>query len=293
MYCLQQWYALADEALEDALYDSQALRDFVGVDLSRESVPDATTLLKFRHLLQTNDLTQALFGEINAHLGERGLLMRAGTIVDATIIAAPSSTKNAKGERDPEMHQTKKGNQWHFGLKAHIGVDAESGWCTRSPGRGRGDAGLRHDRPRCSAGGGGLHRRARLQPLRHGRQRDRDVANDKRTATSLALPAMRCRGLGEGEGSGRRCRAWVEHPIESSPRRKRGSRRTVRHNGEVRYAAAAGQTDRRINCTPVEAGPTWAPTTAASSPTSPACSSRSTSTSIAPGKAQEPEHNPD
>ncbi|WP_373717537.1 IS5 family transposase [Roseateles sp.] len=127
MYCLQQWYGLADEALEDALYDSQALRDFVGVDLSRESVPDATTLLKFRRLLQDNDLTRALFDEINAHLSEQGLLMRAGTIVDATIIAAPSSTKNSKGERDPEMHQTKKGNQWFFGMKAHIGVDAESG----------------------------------------------------------------------------------------------------------------------------------------------------------------------
>lgn len=127
MYCLQQWYALADEALEDALYDSQALRDFVGIDLSRESVPDATTLLKFRRLLQANDLTRALFDEINAHLAEQGLLMRAGTIVDATIIAAPSSTKNDKGERDPEMHQTKKGKQWHFGMKAHIGVDAQSG----------------------------------------------------------------------------------------------------------------------------------------------------------------------
>lgn len=127
MYCLQQWYGLADEALEDALYDSQALRDFVGVDLSRESVPDATTLLKFRRLLQENDLTRSLFDEINAHLGEQGLLMRAGTIVDATIIAAPSSTKNAGKARDPDMHQTKKGNQWHFGMKAHIGVDAESG----------------------------------------------------------------------------------------------------------------------------------------------------------------------
>ena len=127
MYCLQQWYGLADEALEDALYDSQALRDFVGIDLSRESVPDATTLLKFRRLLEDNQLTQALFEEINAHLGERGLLMRSGTIVDATIIAAPSSTKNAEGERDPDMHQAKKGNQWHFGMKAHIGVDAESG----------------------------------------------------------------------------------------------------------------------------------------------------------------------
>ena len=126
MYCLQQWYGLADEALEDALYDSQALRDFVGIDLSHESVPDATTLLKFRRLLNDNNLTRALFDEINAHLGEKGLLMRAGTIVDATIIAAPSSTKNEDKARDPEMHQAKKGNQWHFGMKAHIGVDAES-----------------------------------------------------------------------------------------------------------------------------------------------------------------------
>jgi IS5 family transposase len=127
MYCVQQWYSLADEALEDALYDSQALRDFVGIDLSRESVPDATTLLKFRRLLQDNDLTRALFDEINAHLTYQGLLMRAGTIVDATIIAAPSSTKNEGKTRDPDMHQTKKGNQWFFGMKAHIGVDAESG----------------------------------------------------------------------------------------------------------------------------------------------------------------------
>ena len=127
MYCLQQWYGLADEALEDALYDSQALRDFVGIDLSRESVPDATTLLKFRRLLQDNDLTRTLFDEINAHLTGQGLLMRAGTIVDATIIAAPSSTKNEGKTRDPDMHQTKKGNQWFFGMKAHIGVDAESG----------------------------------------------------------------------------------------------------------------------------------------------------------------------
>ena len=127
MYCLQQWYGLADEALEDALYDSQALRDFVGIDLSRESVPDATTLLKFRRLLLDNNLTKALFEEINAHLAEQGLLMRAGTIVDATIIAAPSSTKNEGKARDPEMHQTKKGNAWHFGMKAHVGVDAGSG----------------------------------------------------------------------------------------------------------------------------------------------------------------------
>ena len=127
MYFLQQWYSLSDEALEDALYDSQAMREFVGIDLAREQVPDATTLLKFRRLLEQHELTKAIFEEVNAHLAERGLLMREGTVVDATIIAAPSSTKNKEAERDPEMHQTKKGNQWYFGMKAHIGVDADSG----------------------------------------------------------------------------------------------------------------------------------------------------------------------
>jgi IS5 family transposase len=132
MYFVQQWYALADEALEDAIYDSQALRDFVGIDLSVESVPDATTLLKFRHLLEKQALTQVIFEQINGHLAERGMLMREGTIVDATIIAAPPSTKNRAKARDrivgpPEMHQAKKGNEWHFGMKAHIGTDADSG----------------------------------------------------------------------------------------------------------------------------------------------------------------------
>jgi len=127
IYFLQQWYALADEALEDALYDSQALRTFAGIDLSVEAVPDATTLLKFRHLLEAHDLTRAIFAEVSGLLSERKLLMKEGTIVDATIIAAPCSTKNARKERDPEMHQTKKGNQWHFGMKAHIGTDAQSG----------------------------------------------------------------------------------------------------------------------------------------------------------------------
>jgi len=137
MYCLQQWYGLADEALEDALYDSQALRDFVGIDLSRESVPDATTLLKFRRLLQDNDLTRALFDEINAHLSEQGLLMRAGTIVDATIIAAPSSTKNEDKARDPEMHQTKKGNQWRVSR-----TQAADLWCCTEDGSRPPEAGL-------------------------------------------------------------------------------------------------------------------------------------------------------
>jgi IS5 family transposase len=127
LYFLQQWYGLADGALEDALYDSQALRGFAGIDLSVASVPEATTVLNFRHWLEEHDLTKALFDEVGAMLEERGLLMRQGTIVDATIIAAPPSTKNKEKARDPEMHQTKKGNQWHFGMKAHIGVDVASG----------------------------------------------------------------------------------------------------------------------------------------------------------------------
>jgi IS5 family transposase len=123
IYFLQQWYGLADEALEDALYDSHALRDFAGIDLNHDPVPDATRRWKFRHWLERHDLTRALFDDIAAMLEERGLLMRQGTIVDATIIAAPPSTKNKSKSRDPEMHQTQKDNQWHFGMKAHI-----SGW---------------------------------------------------------------------------------------------------------------------------------------------------------------------
>ena len=127
MYFVQQWYGLADEAVEDAVYDSQSLRNFMGIDLSFQSVPDATTLMGFRHLLEANDLTKAMLVEVNVMLMERGLLMTKGTLVDATLIAAPSSTKNKDHGRDPEMHQAKKGNQWYFGMKAHIGVDEDSG----------------------------------------------------------------------------------------------------------------------------------------------------------------------
>jgi IS5 family transposase len=126
VYFLQQWYGLADEALEDALYDSQALQQFARIDLSAEGVPDATTLLNFRHLLEAHDLCKGLFTAINADLTARGLLLREGTLVDATLIAAPPSTKNKEKQRDPEMHQTKKGNQWYFGMKAHIGADRDS-----------------------------------------------------------------------------------------------------------------------------------------------------------------------
>jgi IS5 family transposase len=126
VYFLQQWYGLADEALEDALYDSQALQGFARLDLSADGVPDATTLLKFRRLLETHNLCKGLFSAINADLTARGLLLREGTLVDATLIAAPSSTKNKEKQRDPEMHQTRKGNQWYFGMKAHIGADRDS-----------------------------------------------------------------------------------------------------------------------------------------------------------------------
>lgn len=127
MYVAQQCFGLSDEGMEDAIYDSQSIRRFVGIDLARESAPDATTLLKFRRLLEEHGLTRTLFETINAHLADKGLMMREGTIVDASIIAAPPSTKNRTNARDPEMHQTRKGKQWYFGMKAHIGTDAESG----------------------------------------------------------------------------------------------------------------------------------------------------------------------
>jgi len=127
MYFVANWFNLADEACEDALYDVEAFRNFCRIDLGRERVPDATTLLNFRHLLERNELGAALFAKVGELLLGCGLKLSGGTIVDATIIAAPSSTKNAGKARDPEMHQTKKGNQWYFGMKVHIGVDSKSG----------------------------------------------------------------------------------------------------------------------------------------------------------------------
>lgn len=127
LYLLQSWYNLSDEGMEDAVYDSQALRRFSRIDLGHEAVPDATTLLKFRHLLEKHHLPKRMFEELRTLLSQQGILMKEGSIVDATIIEAASSTKNKSRERDPQMHQTKKGNEWHFGMKAHIGVDAASG----------------------------------------------------------------------------------------------------------------------------------------------------------------------
>jgi IS5 family transposase len=126
IYFLQQWFNLSDPAVEDALYESPSMRGFVGIDLGREPAPDETTVCKFRHLLERHELGQRIFAQVNGYLEQHGLKIGTGTIVDATILHAPSSTDNRSGQRDPEMHQVRKGRQWYFGMKAHVGVDAET-----------------------------------------------------------------------------------------------------------------------------------------------------------------------
>jgi len=127
MYWVANWFNLADEACEDAMYDIPVFRDFCGFDLGRERIPDATTLLKFRHLLEENDFGKEMFARVGALLQANGVKVSGGTIVDATLLAAPPSTKNEEKARDPEMHQVKKGNQWHFGMKVHVGADSKTG----------------------------------------------------------------------------------------------------------------------------------------------------------------------
>jgi len=126
IYFLQAWFNLSDPAVEEALYDSAAMRSFVGIDLGLEPAPDETTVCKFRHRLEKHGLGKQIFAAVNRYLKENGLKVSTGTIVDATIISAPSSTKNSSGERDPEMHQTAKGQQWYFGMKAHVGIDSKT-----------------------------------------------------------------------------------------------------------------------------------------------------------------------
>jgi len=127
IYFMQQWYALSDPAMEDGLYDSESMRRFAGIDMAEDVIPDETTILHFRHLLEKHKLTEKVFEKTQLYLTEKGLLLREGTIVDATIINAPSSTKNRDNTRDKEMKQTKKGNQWYFGMKAHVGTDTGRG----------------------------------------------------------------------------------------------------------------------------------------------------------------------
>jgi IS5 family transposase len=232
IYFLQQWYGLADEALEDALYDSQALRGFAGIELNRDPVPDATTLLKFRHWLERHELTRVLFEEVGTVLEERGLLMRQGTIVDATIIAAPPSTKNKSKARDPEMHQTKKGNQWHFGMKAHIGVDVASGVVHSVVGTAANEADInqmaavlhgREEAVFADAGYTGADKRPE--------HADRDVSWNITIRRSIikALPKA-LRELAEPvERALAQVRAWVEHPFHIVKNRFR--HRKLRYRG--------------------------------------------------------------
>ena len=123
VYFMQNWFNLSDPQAEDSLYDSESMRRFAGIELAEDKIPDESTILRFRHLLEAHDLTEAIFNEVRSLLEERHLLVKSGTIVDATVIAAPPSTKNAKQARDPEMRQGKKGKEWHFGMKAHVGTD--------------------------------------------------------------------------------------------------------------------------------------------------------------------------
>jgi len=216
VYFLQQWYGLADEALEDALYDSQALRGFAGIDLNRDPVPDATTLLKFRHWLERHELTRVIFEEVGSVLEERGLLMRQGTIVDATIIAAPASTKNKSKSRDPEMHQTKKGNQWHFGMKAHIGVDVASGVVHTLTGTAANEADInqmaavlhgREEAVFADAGYTGADKR----PEHADREVSWNIAIKRGIIKALPKPL---RDVAEPvERALSQLRAWVEHPF--------------------------------------------------------------------------------
>ena len=127
IHFLQNWFNLSDPAMEEALYDTPMFRDFAGLDMGEDHLPDESTILRFRHLLEAHNLSVQILATVNAMLTAKGLLLKQGTVVDATLIAAPTSTKNSTGTRDPEMHQTKKGNQWHHGMKAHIGTDADQG----------------------------------------------------------------------------------------------------------------------------------------------------------------------
>lgn len=236
IHFVQHWFNLADFACEEALYDSVSLRRFVGIDLGCESVPDATTMLKFRHLLEQHKLAEQLFTEVGRVLSSSGMSLKTGTIVDATIIAAPSSTKNSEKQRDPEMRQTRKGKQWYFGMKLHIGVDSQSG--------------LTHSAVVTSAN---VHDKHPLPKLLHGREKrvygDSAYASQKKLILSKAPGAkdftnQRIRKSGEIDeverGKNRnksKIRARVEHVFAVVKRLWRFNK--VRYRGLAKNAARA------------------------------------------------------
>jgi IS5 family transposase len=230
------------------------MREFVGIDLAREQVPDATTLLKFRRLLEQHELTKAIFEEVNAHLAERGLLMRQGTVVDATIVAAPSSTKNKDNARDPEMHQTKKGNQWHFGMKMHIGVDAESGLVhsVHTTAANESDVAHAHEllhgqeqRVHADAGYAGLDKRGEIERARQDGKLNNDLVwfIAAKRGSVKAMPEGPLKALSEMlERKKAQLRAIVEHPfhvIKNLFRYRKVSYRGLLKNGARAYAHAA------------------------------------------------------
>jgi IS5 family transposase len=256
LYFVQQWYGLADEALEDAVSDSTAIRAFVGVDLGREEAPDATTLLKFRHLLEAKELTKGILNAVNAHLTERGLLMREGSMVDATIINAPTSTKNKDKARDPEMHQTKKGNQWYHGMKAHIGADADSGLVHSTHYTAANESDIAHTHEVLhgqekevflDAGYTGIEKREEIQQA----QADGTLPADLKFC--VAMKRSRLKGMAEGplkvltqalEKVKAQVRARVEHPfhvVKNLFKHKKTRYRGLKKNGaqlDVLFALA-------------------------------------------------------
>jgi len=213
VHCLQQWYQLSDPGMEEAIYDRNSFQKFLRLDLISEAVPDETTILHFRHLLERHDLSKRVFEEIRGYLVERGLLMKAGTIVDATLIAAPTSTKNETNARDSEMSSTKKGNEWYFGMKSHIGVDVHSA--------------LVHTMEATTAK---VHDKAKLGDLQHGEEKslfgDKGYYDEglKRTHRASGLfwgildRAKRGHGLSSSQQQRNRklasVRAKVEHPFQ-------------------------------------------------------------------------------
>ena len=236
IHCVQLFYNLSDPGVEDLLYEAESVRRLVGLKLAGD-LPDETTILNFRHLLERHSLGEGLLQEINAHLESQGLRLREGTIVDASIIEAPSSTKNRAGERDPEMHQTKKGNQWHFGMKVHIGVDADTGLVhsMSTTAANAHDVTEAHDLLHggekvvwCDAGYQGVHQRAENL----GREVDWQVA--MRPGKRRKLEPGSDEAVAEKEKAS--VRAKVEHPFLKVKR--------IFDYGQVRYRGLAKNTQR-------------------------------------------------
>jgi len=235
IHFIQHWFNLADLACEEALYDSASLRRFVGIDLGREPVPDATTMLKFRRLLGEHKLGEALFAKVGQELQARGFKLNTGTIVDATIIGAPSSTKNAAKARDPEMHQTRKGQQWYFGMKLHIGVDSQSG--------------LTHSAVVTAAN---VHDKHPLPDLLHGQERR--VYGDSAYASQKALIEGKAPKAKDFTNQRTRRNGIVEETLKAKNRNKSRIRSRVEHVfgvikrlwgfGKVRYRGLAKNATR-------------------------------------------------